>query len=185
MSTITRRGRLAFRTFDPLRDAELLHGWVTDPGASFRTMRNARLQDVERAYMAVAASEHRHAWLGLHDGLPAFLMETYDPRYTEPGGPYVPEPGDIGVRLLVAPPHASSYGFARAVVAAVLERLFADPGTARVVVDQDVQDTVAEALDESVGFAPVREIRTAERRNLLSLCTHERYAAAPRPRRAA
>jgi RimJ/RimL family protein N-acetyltransferase len=185
MSTTTRRGTFTFRTFDPLRDSELLHSWITGPGAGLRTLRNAKLQDVERAYMAIAASGHHTASLGLHDGLPAFLTETYDPRRTEPAGPYTPEPGDVGVRLLIAPPHASSYGFARAAVAAVLDRVFADPGAARIVVDQDVQDTVAEALDESAGFTPVREIRTAERRGLLSLCTHERFAAARSSRRAA
>ncbi len=42
-------------------------------------MQDARLEDVERAYMEIAADEHQHALLGLQDGVPVFLMEYYDP----------------------------------------------------------------------------------------------------------
>ena len=59
-------------------------------------MQDARLQDVEREYMRIAAHEHHHAYLGLHDGEPAFLMEKYDPRHVELVGLYDPEPGTPG-----------------------------------------------------------------------------------------
>ena len=70
-----------FRTLDPLKDAELLHAWVTHPKAAFWMMQDASLVDVERAYMEIAADEHHHALLGLQDGVPAFLMEKYDPAH--------------------------------------------------------------------------------------------------------
>ncbi len=49
-----------FRPLDPLRDAELLHRWVTHPKAAFWMMQDARLVDVERAYFRIAADEHHH-----------------------------------------------------------------------------------------------------------------------------
>ncbi|MEU9286956.1 GNAT family N-acetyltransferase [Streptomyces sp. NPDC048275] len=170
----------SIRPLDPLRDAELLHGWVTHPKAAFWMMQNAKLQDVEREYMAIAAHEHHHAFLGLLDGEPVFLMERYDPRYVELVGLYEPEPGDVGMHFLVAPTDTPVHGFTRAVITAVMEHLFADPATRRVVVEPDVSNAAVHALNEAVGFVPEREIEKPEKRALLSFCTREQFAAAVR-----
>jgi len=171
-------GTFTFRPLDPLRDAELLHGWVTHPKAAFWMMQDARLQDVEREYMRIAADEHHHAHLGLHDGEPAFLMEKYDPRYVELAGLYEPEPGDVGMHFLVAPADRPVHGFTRAVITAVMEELFADPDTRRVVVEPDVGNKAVHALNEAVGFVPAQEIDKPEKRALLSFCTREQFLRA-------
>ncbi|KOT44708.1 acetyltransferase [Streptomyces caelestis] len=168
-------GRFTVRPLDPPRDAGLLHRWVTDPKAAFWMMQNATLQDVEREYLRIAAHEHHHAYLGLHDGEPAFLMEKYDPRYVDLVGLYAPEPGDVGMHFLVAPTDRPVHGFTRAVITAVMTELFADPGTRRVVVEPDVANKAVHALNEAVGFVPEREIDKPEKRALLSFCTRERF----------
>ena len=168
-------GALSLRPLDPLTDAELLHSWVTHPKAAYWMMQGARLQDVEREYMRIAAHEHHDAFIGLHDGEPAFLMERYDPRYVELVGLYEPEPGDVGMHFLVAPTDTPVHGFTRAVITAVMESLFADPRTRRVVVEPDVTNTAVHALNETVGFVPVREIQKPEKRALLSFCTREHF----------
>ncbi|MET8831876.1 GNAT family N-acetyltransferase [Streptomyces sp. NPDC004610] len=171
-------GTLSLRPLDPLRDAELLHGWVTHPKAAFWLMGSAHLQDVERAYLRIAAHEHHHALLGLHDGTPAFLMEKYDPRYVELTGLYEPAPGDIGMHFLTAPTDRPLHGFTRAVLTAVMDELFADPRTRRVVVEPDVANTAVQALNAAVGFVPDREIDKPEKRALLSFCTRQQYLTA-------
>ncbi|MEU5281931.1 GNAT family N-acetyltransferase [Streptomyces asoensis] len=179
MSTTTATvGRLTLRPLDPVEDAELLHGWVTHPKAAFWMMQHAKLVDVERAYMDIAADEHSHALIGLHDGEPAFLMEYYDPAHRELVGLYEPLPGDIGMHFLVAPTDRPVHGFTRAVITAVLERLFEDPAVRRVVVEPDVANKAVQALNEAVGFVAEREIDKPEKRALLSFCTRERFAAA-------
>lgn len=178
MSTTSTVGTFTIRPLDPLKDAELLHGWVTHPKAAFWMMQDARLQDVEREYMGIAASEHHHAYLGFHDGEPAFLMEKYDPRYIELVGLYEPEPGDVGMHFLVAPTDRPIHGFTKAVITAVMDELFADPRTRRVVVEPDVTNKAVHALNEAVGFVPVREIDKPEKRALLSFCTRQQYLAA-------
>lgn len=177
MST-TDIGTFTVRPLDPLKDGELLHRWVTDPKAAFWMMQDAKLQDVEREYMRIAAHEHHHAYLGLHDGEPAFLMESYDPRYVELVGLYDPEPGDVGMHFLVAPTDRPISGFTRAVITAVMDELFADPRTRRVVVEPDVGNKAVHALNEAVGFVPEREIDKPEKRALLSFCTREQFLAA-------
>ncbi|MFD6419810.1 GNAT family N-acetyltransferase [Streptomyces sp. NPDC060194] len=171
-------GDFQIRPLDPTRDAELLHRWVTDPKATFWMMGDSRLEDVEREYMRIAAHPHHDAFLGLHRGVPAFLMERYDPRHVELPGLYEPEPGDVGMHFLTAPTDAPVSGFTRAVITTVMAALFDDPATARVVVEPDVRNTAVHALNEAVGFVPVREIDKPEKRALLSVCTREQFTAA-------
>lgn len=170
--------KFTFRPLDPLKDAELLHAWVTHPKAAFWMMRDAKLEDVERAYMEIAADEHQHALLGLLDGEPAFLMETYDPAHRELVGLYEPEPGDVGMHFLVPPTQTPVHGFTRAVITAVVARLFEDPATARIVVEPDVRNAAVHALNDVVGFVSEREIQKPEKKALLSFCTRERFEKA-------
>ncbi|NUK38298.1 acetyltransferase [Streptomyces lunaelactis] len=166
------------RPLDPFADAELVHGWVTHPKAAFWMMQEAKLQDVEREYMAIAAHEHHDAFIGQNDGAPVFLMERYDPRYVELQGLYDPEPGDVGMHFLVAPTDTPVHGFTRQVITAVMETLFADPATRRVVVEPDVSNKAVHALNEAVGFVPAGEIRKPEKDALLSFCTRAQFLAA-------
>ncbi|MFF4749857.1 GNAT family N-acetyltransferase [Streptomyces sp. NPDC002514] len=167
-----------FRPLDPLTDAELLHSWVTHPKAAFWMMQDARLEDVERAYMEIAADEHHHALLGLLDGEPAFLMERYDPAHRELVGLYEPEAGDVGMHFLVPATDTPVHGFTRAVITAVLAHLFDDPATHRIVVEPDIRNKAVHALNEAVGFRPEREIRKPEKAALLSFCTRARFERA-------
>jgi hypothetical protein len=166
------------RPLDPVKDAGLLHGWVTHPKARFWMMQDATRQDVERAYADIAADEHHHAFLGLHDGVPAFLMETYDPARRELAGLYESQPGDVGMHFLVPPSDTPVHGFTRAVITAVMRHLFADPATRRVVVEPDVRNTAVHALNAAVGFVPEREIQKPEKTALLSFCTREQFEKA-------
>ncbi|MFF9087946.1 GNAT family N-acetyltransferase [Streptomyces sp. NPDC014991] len=167
-----------FRPVDPPKDAELLHSWVTHPKAVFWMMQDASEADVERAYTEIAADEHHHALLGLRDGVPAFLMETYDPAHRELSGLYEPRPGDVGMHFLVPATGTPVHGFTRSVITAVLAHLFQDPAVTRVVVEPDVRNTAVHALNEAVGFVPEREIRKPEKKALLSFCTRERFERA-------
>lgn len=164
-----------FRPLDPLKDAELLHSWLTHPKAAYWMMLDARLEDVERAYMEVAADEHQEAYLGLRDGEPAFLMERYDPAHRELVGLYDPRPGDVGMHFLVPPTDRPVHGFTRAVITAVMAHLFEDPSVERVVVEPDVSNKAVHALNEAVGFVPEREIQKPEKKALLSFCTRDQF----------
>ncbi|MGW3203262.1 GNAT family N-acetyltransferase [Streptomyces sp. NPDC001135] len=167
-----------FRTVDPLKDGELLHSWVTHPKASFWMMQDAKLEDVERAYMEIAADDHHHALLGLRGGAPAFLMEKYDPAHRELAGLYEARPGDIGMHFLTPATDTPVHGFTRSVITAVMTHLFEDPAVKRVVVEPDVRNTAVHALNEAVGFVPDRAIRKPEKEALLSFCTREQFVAA-------
>ncbi|MEU9705455.1 GNAT family N-acetyltransferase [Streptomyces sp. NPDC047981] len=177
-ATTTSSTTIRFRPLDPLADAELLHAWVTHPKAAFWMMQDAKLQDVEREYMAFAANPHHQAFIGLVDEVPAILMERYDPSQLELVGLYDPLPGDVGMHFLVAPTDTPVHGFTRRVITAVMRELFADPATERVVVEPDVANKAVHALNEAVGFVPEREIQKPEKKALLSFCTRAQFEAA-------
>ncbi|MFC9791695.1 GNAT family N-acetyltransferase [Streptomyces sp. NPDC127584] len=169
---------VSIRPYDPLKDAALIHPWVTHPKAAYWMMQDATLQDVEREYAAFSAHPHHHVFIGLVDGEPAFLMERYDPAHLEVVGLYDPLPGDVGMHFLVAPTDTPVHGFTRTVITAVMTELFADPATKRVVVEPDVANTAVHALNAVVGFVPEREIQKPEKKALLSFCTREQFEAA-------
>ncbi|MHB9861542.1 GNAT family N-acetyltransferase [Streptomyces sp. YIM S03343] len=167
-----------FRPLHPLTDAELLHGWVTHPKAAFWMMQDAKLEDVERAYLEITADEHHHALLGSLGGDPVFLMEHYAPARRELVGLYEAEPGDVGMHFLVAPSDTPVHGFTRAVITAVVAYLFENPVVQRIVVEPDVRNTAVHAINEAVGFVPEREIQKPEKTALLSFCTREAFERA-------
>ncbi|QHC29610.1 MULTISPECIES: GNAT family N-acetyltransferase [unclassified Streptomyces] len=167
-----------FRPVDPLKDAELLHSWITHPKAAFWMMQDARLEDIERAYMEIAADEHQHALLGLRDGVPAFLLERYDPAHRELVGLYEPRPGDVGMHFLTPATDTPEHGFTKAVITAVMAHLFEDPAVERVVVEPDVRNKAVHALNAAVGFVAEREIQKPEKEALLSFCTREQFTKA-------
>ncbi|MER5729421.1 GNAT family N-acetyltransferase [Streptomyces sp. NPDC002138] len=171
-------GTFALRPLDPFADAELLHGWVTHPKAAFYLMQGASLPDVEREYMKIAAAEHHDAFIGLHDGRPAFLMERYDPSELELVGLYDARPGDVGMHFLVAPSDRPVHGFTLAVLTTVMAALFDDPATLRVVVEPDLHNTAVQALNAAVGFEPDGPVTKPEKEALLSFCTRARFQAA-------
>ncbi|MFD0353827.1 GNAT family N-acetyltransferase [Streptomyces sp. NPDC127110] len=171
-------GTFSIRPLDPFSDAELLHGWVTHPKAAFWMMQDCSLTEVEREYVRITAHEHHHAFIGLHEGRPAFLMESYDPSQLELVGLYDAQPGDVGMHFLVAPSDTPISGFTRAVITTVMASLFADPATERVVVEPDVRNKAVHALNEAVGFVPEGPVRKPEKEALLSFCTRAQFEAA-------
>jgi hypothetical protein len=175
--TDDRLGEFALRHVDPIADAELLHRWVTHPKSVFWLMGDARLPDVVREFQAIAARTDHDALLGLHSGRQAFLVERYDPR-RELGHLYPVQPGDVGMHFLVAPTGTPVRGFTRAVIVTVMELLFSDPRTHRVVVEPDVRNTAVHALNAHVGFRVVDTVHLPSKDAYLSMCTREQYETA-------
>jgi hypothetical protein len=170
-------GEFTLRPVDPVADAELLHRWVTHSKSVYWLMQRATLPDVVREFQAIAARPGYDALLGLYQGHLEFLVMRYDPRH-ELGDVYPVQPGDVGMHFLVAPTDTPVPGFTRAVIVTVMELLFADPYTRRVVVEPDVRNTAVHALNAHVGFHVVDTVHLPEKDAYLSTCTREQYEAA-------
>ncbi|WP_448329889.1 GNAT family N-acetyltransferase [Streptomyces sp. DSM 41534] len=176
--TDTRLGTFALRALDPAADAALLYSWVTHPKASFWMMQGADEAEVAAEYRRIHEHPHHEAFIGLHEGRPAFLAERYDPAVVELAGLYPARPGDVGMHFLCAPTDTPVHGFTLAVLTTVMEFCFADPAVRRVVVEPDVCNAGVHALNAAVGFEIVEQIAKPEKDAYLSICTRERFRAA-------
>ncbi|MFB6439357.1 GNAT family N-acetyltransferase [Streptomyces sp. NPDC056411] len=170
-------GEFSLRPVDPAADAALLHSWVTHPKAVFWLMQGCDLDAVEKEFTRIAADPHHHAYLGLHNGTPAFLMEHYDPAHRELVGIHHAEPGDVGMHFLCAPTDTPVHGFTLAVLSTVMEALFADPAHRRVVVEPDARNTAVHTLNKAVGFEVLRTVSLPSKDAYLSTCTRDQFLA--------
>ena len=168
-------GRFELRRVVAVDDAPLLHEWLTHPKSVFWMMQDSQISDVESAYARIAASEYHEAYLGLHRGTPAFLVERYDPAHSELAGRYAAESGDVGMHFLTAPANAPEHGFTLAVLVTVMEMLFASPATQRVVVEPDVRNTAVHRLNAAVGFEVEHELVLHDKTAYLSTCTRAQF----------
>ncbi|WP_101258218.1 GNAT family N-acetyltransferase [Streptomyces barkulensis] len=175
-----RLGGFSVVALDPAADAPLLHSWVTHPKAVYWMMQDADERQVADEYRRIAEHPHHDAFLGLHRGGPAFLVERYDPAHVELAGLYDHRAGDVGMHFLTAPSGTPVHGFTLAVITTVMAMLFDDPATRRVVVEPDARNTAVHALNAAVGFEVAGTIAKPEKEALLSFCTRERFEAATR-----
>lgn len=171
-------GTFTVRSVDPLDDAEMLHGWVTHPKSAFYLLQDATQEDVRREFTGIAENEHHDAFIGLLDGVPRFLIERYNPAHVELRGLYEVEPGDVGMHFLCAPTDTPIHGFTLAVITTVMEMLFDDPATRRVVVEPDIDNKAVHTLNVAVGFRTERTITKPEKTAYLSMCTRDQFLAA-------
>jgi RimJ/RimL family protein N-acetyltransferase len=169
-------GELTLRPVDPVVDGDLLHSWLTHPKAEFWMMGELRRDEVVAEFERIASHPGHDAFLGLHDGAPAFIAERYDP-HVYLAGVYPIREGDVGMHFLVAPTGTPIHGFTRAVIAAVMDALFADPATQRIVVEPDVRNTAVHTLNREVGFQMVDTVVVTGKVAYLSLCTRSGYLA--------
>ncbi|MDT9595056.1 GNAT family N-acetyltransferase [Nocardioides zeae] len=166
---------LTTRPFDVDADVALLHRWVTNPRARFWGLEHASLEQVREEYARLDADPHHDVRLGLADGVPAFLVETYDPHHHELAAHTTLRPGDLGMHFLVAPTDRPVHGFTRAVITAVLTECFADPTVERVVVEPDAANTRVHDLNAAMGFVVEGEVALSDKTALLSTCTRAAF----------
>jgi hypothetical protein len=173
-------GTLSLRPFDLTEDVTTLHSWVTQPYAQYWGLLTASVADVHAEYLRIETSGHHDAFLGEHDGRPAFLMERYEPSYDAVGTRYDVAPGDIGMHVLVAPPRTRIPGFTGAIFETILDSLFSDPLVDRIVVEPDVRNTKIQVLNERMGFRKHSIVDLPDKQAWLSFCTRDQYAEATR-----
>ncbi|MBT2504397.1 acetyltransferase [Streptomyces sp. ISL-98] len=145
---------------NPARDAELLHGWVTEERARFWGMGGATREQVQEIYEHLDSLTTHHAYLAVRDGEPVALFQTYDPEADRVSECYDVQPGDYGVHLLIGPSGGggAERGFTAHLLSVLVAYLFADPDRQRLVAEPDALNGKAIARLERVGFALGAEV---------------------------
>lgn len=171
-------GELAIVNFE--RDAHTLiaHRWLTRDHARFWGMQSLSHAQIDGYFRDLDASPDFAAFIGMHDGAPAFLVERYAPAAEAIGAHYDVQPGDVGMHILVAPPERRIHGFTWAVFREVMAFLFADPTVARVVVEPDVANAGIHPLNKRAGFVYHRQVDLPGKRAWFASCSREDFEAA-------
>lgn len=177
-------GELALRPLRIPEDIAIVHSWVTREHARFWGMQELDVAGVEEAYRAITAPDHAETFIGLRDGQPAFLVETYHPKHEPLAAHYDAKQSDRGMHVLLAPTDKPVPGFSWEVFRTIMEFLFREPGVERVVVEPDVRNVRIHALNARAGFVPQRTIElvatptTPGKTALLSFCSRADYVVA-------
>lgn len=174
---------------DPDRHTPVVHAWLTQERARFWQMTASSEPEV-RAYLdQVLADPRQDGWVLTVDGTARAYVETYDPALLIPAATLPPQPGDLGMHLLIGPPDgAPVHGFTARIMQAVVRFCLTDAaagglGAHRLVVEPDVRNTAILAKNAAAGFRVLGEIELGtgahRKRAALSVCTRADLAASP------
>ena len=169
---------LTLRPLDPAKDAALLRQWFSMDYARFWSMQEFSEAQVREFYEALEGSGHAGAWLGSHDGRPAFLVECYDPAHDQVGEHYPVRVGDLGMHIFIGPPQVRIPHFSRSVLALVMRFMFDRLQAQRVVVEPDSNNAKIHALNLAMGFVYTGQARFREKTASIAFCTRQQFEQA-------
>ncbi|MFF3848667.1 GNAT family N-acetyltransferase [Streptomyces sp. NPDC002328] len=152
--TVDGFGTVGIRPLDAERDADVVHGWVSEERAAFWGMNGLTRDQVAEIYAHMAGLDTHHAHLVELDGRPVALLQTYDPDADRVSECYEVEPGDIGVHLFLAPAGAEGVrpGWSALLMGVLVTYVMVGLDRRRVVVDPDVHNEKAIARFLRQGF---------------------------------
>lgn len=143
-------GHLTWTVLDPDADLPLLHQWVTARGTGFWGLAHLAPDELRDTYAFVDDLPHHHALIVHADGVPAGLVQVYDPALDPVGEVYDVRAGDVGMHVLVGarPPRGSVAGLLGAVVDLIGTRR----GVRRVVAEPDAANAAILRHARALGF---------------------------------
>jgi len=174
-------GELCIRPFCVDAHAGLAQRWLASDHARFWGMQHLSAAEVADYFGRIERSTTHDAFIGLCNGQPTFVVETYAPSAEPIGQVIEPVDGDCGLHILIAPPESPVHGFTWAVFALTVDFLFSDPAIQRIVVEPDVANAGIHVLNARAGFVYHREVELPGKTAWLATCTradHDRACAA-------
>lgn len=148
-------GVVTAHVLDPEADADLLHGWFTQPRARFWGMGGCTRDEVRDTYAFVDSLETHNAYLVRWDGEPVVLLQAYHPEHDPVATAYEVRPGDLGLHFFLGSrgPTARRGADPWTVLGPAMRGfLFAGPGTRRLVGEPDADNEKALRRMVSIGF---------------------------------
>ncbi|MFC5044282.1 GNAT family N-acetyltransferase [Aquimarina hainanensis] len=168
--TIEGLGDISLRPMHVASDIKTIHEWVTQPYAAFWGMEKNTLEEATTIYNDLLALPYHDAFIGILDGAPIFLMERYEASKDIIGSYYNALANDIGMHILVGPPTKRIPSFTWNIFTTVMEFLFSDPATNRVVVEPDSNNKKIHVLNKRAGFKYQKEIQLPHKKAHLAFC---------------
>ncbi|MDR7151666.1 hypothetical protein J2W49_003642 [Hydrogenophaga palleronii] len=171
-------GPIAFRRLRIPDDIPMIHGWFQHEHAKFWCLQGASVEAVRTLYEDQLACCFRDVHIGVMDGRPVVLAESYDPRFDQLADHYEVQDGDVGMHICVAPAERPLRGFTRRMFKAVMDLMFDGLQAKRVVVEPDAHNEKIHVLNKAFGFVYQRNVQLKEKVASLALCTRADYRSA-------
>lgn len=147
----------------PDEDVDTIYRWATQDRAQFWRMGDHTQEQVQGIYEYLTYVNTHEVLLMWFGRTPIALVHMYDPRAEAVGEHYDVRDGDVGLHFMMAPREE----FPRQVVPefyrSLVETLFSDPDTRRVVVEPDARNTAAIKRAKTLGFVFEREIELPDK----------------------
>jgi acetyl CoA:N6-hydroxylysine acetyl transferase len=168
-ATVVPAGLFRLRPADPLRDLELVHGWMNDPETAAFWELDGAVERTANHLLEQSALDYTWPYIGLLDGEPMSYWEVYradlDPLLD---GRYSAVPHDTGVHVLIGPAAYRGKGIGTALLRDVAKRLLAaEPRSTRVLAEPDVRNERSIRAFAAAGFRRVAELELSDKRAAL------------------
>lgn len=171
-------GRFSIRPLLLPEDLSMIHRWLSNDHARFWGMQDMSQNQLDHFYRSLRSSGEGDAFIGLHNGQPAFLMETYQPEHSPLAEHYPVQPGDLGMHILIAPAEHPVRGFTRGVFTVIMGFLFEALNARRIVVEPDISNDRIHALNRFAGFRYDRVISLPDKQAHLAFCSYRQFQQA-------
>lgn len=165
------------RPVDPVADLDLIHGWVTQPRATFWGMTTYTREEVGEVYAFLDGLATHHAYLVHRDDRPVAIFQTYEPRHDPVGETYDVQDGDLGCHLFVGPADVPEPGFTGHLMAYLVGVVMADPAVQRIVAEPDVRNAASIARAERTGLRRGDVVELPDKTAQLAFVTRDELRA--------
>ncbi|MDY8135932.1 GNAT family N-acetyltransferase [Aquimarina sp. 2201CG5-10] len=168
-------GTISIRQFRLSEDSDILHQWVNMDYAVFWGMQGYTLPQVQQEYAKLITPDHYDIFVGTYQNKPVFVLERYDPKQDPIEALYNSQKGDVGVHIIVAPPGIRIPNFTWYLFTTIMEFVFQDTDTNRILVEPDIRNKKMFALCNRIGFQLDKVIEFPHKTAQLAFLTRERY----------
>lgn len=168
-------GMISIRPFDIENDIDLLYSWVTKPYAKYWGMLDLSKEQVKADYQELVENPNHHAYIGMLNNKPVFLMERYKASEDIIAKHYKAAEDDYGMHILVAPAEKRIPQFTWHVFSTVMDYFFSLPFVNRVVVEPDKNNEKIHVLNKKAGFIYQKDIELPHKIASLAFCSREDY----------
>ncbi|WP_109833038.1 GNAT family N-acetyltransferase [Reichenbachiella versicolor] len=170
--------QLIIRQFRLEEDSELLHEWVNMDYAVFWGMNGSTLLDVKEEYSKLISRHGYGVLVGEVNGKVKFLFECYQPEFDLISDYYSVQKGDIGVHIIVSPPSDLKIpNFTWHVFSEIMNHLFENKTTNRILVEPDIRNKKMFALCERIGFETNKVVELPHKTAQLAFLQREKFLA--------
>ncbi|WLR43137.1 GNAT family N-acetyltransferase [Bacillus carboniphilus] len=161
---------LSFRRVDFEKDVKRLHGWHHQPHVIPFWNQNFTFEKYADFLTKLLDDQHQTLWIGMVHEESMSYFETYWAKDDVLGKHYDWNEFDQGIHLLIGEPSFLGKGYAAPFVSKMVEQLFQEERTSRIVTEPDIRNEKMIHIFKKVGFKPYKELQLPDKKALMMIC---------------